>query len=111
MIASSNIPVSNAYSNNQPEIGTPVDVLTKSTPKLFTPIQSRSVTLHSRIVVSPMCMYSAIDGMANDFHQSHYGSFALRGPGLIFMEATAVEARGRSTDRDLGIWSDAHIAP
>ncbi|KAI8366357.1 hypothetical protein EDC96DRAFT_508677 [Choanephora cucurbitarum] len=85
--------------------------MTENTPKLFTPIQARSVTLHSRIVVSPMCMYSAKDGLANDFHQSHYGSFAIKGPGLIFLEATAVEARGRSTDLDLGIWSDDHIAP
>lgn len=82
--------------NTRPETGTftngPVE---KKTPKLFTPITSKSVTLHNRIVVPPMCMYSATNGFFNDYHVGHYASFALRGPGMIILEATAVEARGR----------------
>lgn len=74
--------------------------------KLFTPITFRNVELKNRIVMSPMCMYSADEGVANDFHFVHYGSRAQGGVGLIITEATAVEPRGRISDKCLGIWTD-----
>lgn len=74
--------------------------------KLFTPIKFRNIELNNRIVMSPMCMYSAEDGVANDFHFVHYGSRAQGGVGLLITEATAVEPRGRITNRCLGIWKD-----
>jgi 2,4-dienoyl-CoA reductase-like NADH-dependent reductase (Old Yellow Enzyme family) len=58
-----------------------------------------------------MCQYSAKDGLANDWHLVHLGKFAQGGAGIVFVEATAVEARGRITHGDMGIWSDAHVAP
>jgi 2,4-dienoyl-CoA reductase-like NADH-dependent reductase (Old Yellow Enzyme family) len=82
-----------------------------SRPLLFTPIALRGVTLKNRIVISPMCQYSARDGLAGDWHFAHLAKFALGGAGLVFTEAAAVEANGRITHGDLGIWSDAHIAP
>ena len=78
---------------------------------LFTPLSLRGVTLPNRIAVSPMCEYSAVDGFANDWHLVHLGSRASGGAGLVIVEATAVEPRGRITYGDLGLWSDAHIAP
>jgi 2,4-dienoyl-CoA reductase-like NADH-dependent reductase (Old Yellow Enzyme family) len=78
-------------------------------PRLFTPIALRGVTLKNRIVISPMCQYSAVEGHANDWHLVHLGRFALGGAAMVFTEATAVEARGRITHGDLGLWSDAHI--
>ena len=77
---------------------------------LFDPLELRSVRLKNRIVVSPMCQYSAQDGFANDWHLVHLGKLAQGGAGTVFFEATAVEARGRITHGDLGIWDDAHIA-
>ena len=74
--------------------------------KLFTPITFRNIELKNRIVMSPMCMYSSEDGLANDFHFVHYGSRAQGGAGLIITEATAVEPRGRITNQCLGIWND-----
>lgn len=74
--------------------------------KLFTPITFRNVELKNRIVMSPMCMYSAEEGVANDFHFVHYGSRAQGGAGLIIVEATGVEPRGRITNKCLGIWND-----
>jgi len=74
--------------------------------KLFTPIKFRNIELKNRIVMSPMCMYSAEEGVANDFHFVHYGSRAQGGVGLIITEATAVEPRGRITHKCLGIWND-----
>lgn len=82
-----------------------------SSPLLFTPISLRGVTLKNRVVISPMCQYSAREGLANDWHFAHLAKFALGGAGLVFTEAAAVEANGRITHGDLGIWSDAHIAP
>lgn len=82
-----------------------------SSPLLFTPISLRGVTLKNRVVISPMCQYSARDGMASDWHFAHLAKFALGGAALVFTEAAAVEANGRITHGDLGIWSDAHIAP
>src|ERR1700728_699778 len=78
---------------------------------LFRPITFRGVTLKNRIGVSPMCQYSSVDGMATDWHLVHLGSRAVGGAGLVIMEASAVEARGRITPGDNGIYSDAHIAP
>ncbi len=78
---------------------------------LFSHIQIRKVCLTNRIVVSPMCQYSCEDGLANDWHLVHLGSRAVGGAGLIFTEAAAVEARGRISPWDLGIWKDEHIEP
>lgn len=78
---------------------------------LFSPITFRGVTLKNRIVVSPMCQYSSVDGMADDWHLVHLGSRAVGGAGLIFVEATAVTAEGRITPGDMGIWDDRHIEP
>jgi len=77
-------------------------------PLLFQPFPLRSVTLRNRIVIAPMCQYSAVDGLAQDWHFAHLSGFAMGGAGLIFTEAAAVEPRGRITHGDLGIWSDAH---
>lgn len=78
---------------------------------LFTPISFKSITLKNRIVVSPMCQYSATDGFANDWHLVHLGSRAVGGAALIIQEATAVTPEGRISYGDLGIWKDEHIAP
>jgi 2,4-dienoyl-CoA reductase-like NADH-dependent reductase (Old Yellow Enzyme family) len=80
-------------------------------PDLFSPFTLRGVTLRNRIGVSPMCQYSYIDGFSNDWQLVHLGSRAAGGAGLVIVEATAVEARGRISPRDLGIWSDAHVQP
>ena len=77
-----------------------------SIPALFSPLSLRDVTLPNRIVVSPMCMYSAAEGIANDFHLAHYGKFAIGGAGLVFVEATGVTAQGRITNGCLGLWND-----
>lgn len=76
---------------------------------LLSPVTIRGVTLRNRIVMSPMCQYSAIDGFANDWHLVHQGSRAVGGAGLIFTEATAVTAEGRISPFDLGIWNDQQI--
>ncbi|WP_299178813.1 NADPH dehydrogenase NamA [uncultured Chryseobacterium sp.] len=73
---------------------------------LYTPIQFRNVELKNRWVMSPMCMYSCENGVANDFHLVHYASRAQGGTGLIMVEATGVEPRGRITNRCMGIWND-----
>jgi NADPH2 dehydrogenase len=73
---------------------------------LYTPIKFRNVELKNRWVMSPMCMYSCEDGLANDFHYVHYGSRAQGGTGLIVVEATGVEPRGRITNHCMGIWND-----
>jgi 2,4-dienoyl-CoA reductase-like NADH-dependent reductase (Old Yellow Enzyme family) len=78
---------------------------------LLDPLSIRGVTLRNRIVVSPMCQYSSVDGFADDWHLVHLGSRAAGGTALIFVEATAVTAQGRITPADMGIWSDAHIEP
>jgi 2,4-dienoyl-CoA reductase-like NADH-dependent reductase (Old Yellow Enzyme family) len=79
-------------------------------PGLFTPLTIREVTFRNRIGVSPMCQYSSQDGFANDWHLVHLGSRAAGGAGLVMMEASAVEARGRISPYDHGIWQDEHIA-
>ncbi|USG62540.1 NADH:flavin oxidoreductase/NADH oxidase [Sneathiella marina] len=76
---------------------------------LFDSIQLRGITLKNRIAVSPMSQYRAKNGYANDWHLVHLGRFALGGAGLVFAEATAVEADGRRTHGDLGLWEDQQI--
>jgi 2,4-dienoyl-CoA reductase-like NADH-dependent reductase (Old Yellow Enzyme family) len=76
---------------------------------LFTPLTIRAITLRNRIAVSPMCQYSSEDGFATDWHLVHLGSRAVGGAGLVMTEASAVEARGRISPQDLGVWKDAHI--
>ena len=74
---------------------------------MFTPITLRSVTLPNRIVVSPMCQYSAENGAATSWHLIHLGHLALSGAGMLCIEATAVESTGRITPDCLGLWDDA----
>jgi 2,4-dienoyl-CoA reductase-like NADH-dependent reductase (Old Yellow Enzyme family) len=79
---------------------------------LSSPIRIRGLSARNRIVLSPMCMYaSGADGLANDYHLVHLGRMALGGAGIVIAEATAVEARGRVSSGDLGLWSDDHIEP
>jgi 2,4-dienoyl-CoA reductase-like NADH-dependent reductase (Old Yellow Enzyme family) len=78
---------------------------------LFAPLKIRDITLRNRIGVSPMCQYSAEEGFANDWHLVHLGSRAVGGAGLVLMEATAVERRGRISPGDTGIWRNEHIEP
>jgi 2,4-dienoyl-CoA reductase-like NADH-dependent reductase (Old Yellow Enzyme family) len=78
---------------------------------LFSPLKQRSVAFPNRIVVSPMCQYNYVDGFSNDWQFVHLGSRAVGGAGTVFAEATAVSPEGRITPGDLGLWSDAHIAP
>lgn len=76
-------------------------------PALFTPLQLGGLTLPNRIVVAPMCQYSAESGRATDWHLLHLGSLAVGGAGLLMLEATAVEPDGRITHQDLGLYDDA----
>jgi 2,4-dienoyl-CoA reductase-like NADH-dependent reductase (Old Yellow Enzyme family) len=79
-------------------------------PHLFSPLTLRGLTVRNRIVMSPMCMYSAADdGQATDWHLAHYVARAIGGAGLLITEATAVESRGRISRADLGLWSDAQV--
>ncbi len=78
---------------------------------LLSPLNLRGVTLRNRIVMSPMCQYSAEEGLANDWHLVHLGSRAAGGAALIFVEATAVTRDGRISPGDMGIWGDQHIEP
>ena len=76
---------------------------------LFSPLQQRSITLPNRIVVSPMCQYSSVDGHASDWHLVHLGTRAIGGAGTVFTEAAAVSPEARITPGDLGIYSDDHL--
>ncbi|MFS8082853.1 MAG: oxidoreductase, partial [Ginsengibacter sp.] len=69
-------------------------------PNLFDPIKIRGVKLKNRLVVSPMCQYSSIDGFANDWHLVHLGSRAIGGASLVFTEATSVSSEGRISPDD-----------
>jgi 2,4-dienoyl-CoA reductase-like NADH-dependent reductase (Old Yellow Enzyme family) len=80
-------------------------------PQLFSPFRLGHLTLRNRLAVSPMCQYSALMGMAQDYHFVHLGRFALGGFGLVIVEATAVSPEGRITYGDLGLWNDAQIGP
>jgi len=77
--------------------------------KLLAPLQIKNLKLKNRVVMSPMCQYSAINGYANSWHFTHYGTRAVGGCGAIIQEATAVSPEGRITYGDLGIWEDNHI--
>lgn len=79
--------------------------------KLFESLALRQVEFRNRIWVSPMCQYSSQEGMPTDWHLVHYGSRAVGGAGMVFVEATAVAPEGRISPDDLGIWSEAHTAP
>jgi len=76
---------------------------------LLTPFPLREVVFRNRIAVSPMCQYSSPDGFANDWHLVHLGSRAVGGAALVMTEAAAIEARGRISPQDLGIWKDEHV--
>lgn len=78
---------------------------------LLSPLTIRGVTFRNRIVMSPMCQYSAVEGLANDWHLVHLGSRAVGGVALVVVEATAVTRDGRISPGDTGIWSDAHVEP
>jgi NADPH2 dehydrogenase len=80
------------------------------TPHLFTPFTMRGLTLSNRVAVSPMCQYSAVDGVPTDWHMQHLGSLSMSGAGLLMTEATHVEAIGRITHGCLGLWNDAQEA-
>ncbi|WP_434664815.1 NADH:flavin oxidoreductase/NADH oxidase [Aeromonas sp. NJAU223] len=77
---------------------------------LFTPFSLKDVTLRNRIAVPPMCQYSAEDGLANEWHLSHYASLARGGAGLVIVEATAVSPEGRISPACLGLWNDEQAA-
>jgi len=77
---------------------------------LFSSLELRDLEIPNRVAVSPMCQYSSpTDGLAREWHRVHLGSRAVGGAGLVMAEATAVEARGRISTHDLGIWSDDHV--
>lgn len=78
-----------------------------SSPKLFEPLTLGSLTLANRIVIAPMCQYSAVDGCMTDWHLIHLGQLALSGAGLLTIEATAVLPEGRISHADVGLWDDA----
>jgi anthraniloyl-CoA monooxygenase len=90
--------------------GRPSRIDGRTPPPIFTPLKLRELTLSNRIVVSPMCMYSAVDGLVGDWHLVHLGSRAVGGAGLVYTEATAVSAEGRISPGCAGIYSDAHVA-
>ncbi|PRB19246.1 NADH:flavin oxidoreductase/NADH oxidase [Microbacterium sp. MYb62] len=73
---------------------------------LFSPLSIRSATFRNRLWVSPMCMYSAVDGVVQDWHHTHLAQFASGGAGLVIAEATAVVPEGRISPRDVGLWND-----
>ncbi len=80
-------------------------------PELFDSLTLRGVTFRNRVAVAPMCQYSAVEGMANDWHLVHLGARALGGVGLILAEATAVRPEGRISPGDLGLWRDEQVEP
>src|SRR3954447_15271991 len=76
---------------------------------LFSPITLGPLQLPNRIVIAPMCQYSARDGFATEWHMIHLGHLALSGAALLILEATAVTEDGRISPDDLGLWSDQHV--
>lgn len=78
---------------------------------LFSPLTLRGLTIPNRAVVPPLCQYSAVEGMANDWHMVQLGRFAVGGFGLVFSEVVSVLREGRITHGDLGLWTDDHVAP
>ncbi|TCD69518.1 hypothetical protein EIP91_007448 [Steccherinum ochraceum] len=99
------------YIPDQPvAAGTAVVGQSEGIPELFKPLTIRGVTFQNRIFVSPMAQYSVADGFPSPWHTAYIGGTVIRGPGLTFVEATAVSPAGRVTPEDTGIWSDAHAA-
>ncbi|MCJ1416509.1 hypothetical protein MMC32_002847 [Xylographa parallela] len=96
-----------------PVAGSAVDPQTNGSnpPKLFQPLKIRGLTLQNRIMLSPLCQYSAEDGHHTPWHLTHLGGIIQRGPGLSMIEATAVTAVGRITPEDSGLWKDSQIEP
>lgn len=84
--------------------------MSSDTPRLFEPMRLGPLSLDNRILIAPMCQYSASEGTPGDWHLIHLGHLALSGAGLLILEATAVEAEGRITPGDLGLYSDANEA-
>ncbi len=82
-----------------------------SEPLLFRPATVSGLNLRNRVFISPMQQYSAVDGCANEWHRIHLARFALGGAALVFTGSTAVEARGRNTHGDLGLWADHQVTP
>src|SRR5271167_3203060 len=80
-------------------------------PHLFSKLRMRDVDFANRIVVSPMCQYSSVDGYANDWHFAHLAARAVGGAALVFTEAAAVTPEGRISPQDLGVWSEKHFEP
>jgi len=82
----------------------------KTAPPMFAPLRLREMEVQNRITVSPMAMYSAVDGTPNDFHFVHYGERAIGGAGLVFTEMTCVSPEGRISPGCTGMWNDDHVA-
>ncbi|KAH8820641.1 hypothetical protein F5884DRAFT_56983 [Xylogone sp. PMI_703] len=94
----------------KPPAGTLVEVPEgQKEPKVFTPLKIRGMTIQNRIMLSPLCQYSAEDGNYNMWHFTHMGGIIQRGPGLTTVEATAVTPNGRITPNDTGLWKDSQI--
>ena len=88
----------------------PAEAIETEIPPVFTPFTLRGMTVPNRIVMSPLCMYSATEGAVGDWHVVHLGSRSMGGAGLVFAEMSAVHPDGRISSRDAGIWDDRHIA-
>jgi 2,4-dienoyl-CoA reductase-like NADH-dependent reductase (Old Yellow Enzyme family) len=84
---------------------------TRLMPHLFNELRLRGLVASNRIGVSPMCQYSCVDGLANDWHFVHLGARAVGGAAIVFTEAAAVSPEGRISPQDLGVWSDKHFEP
>lgn len=97
----------------QPPAGTASDPQPDGShpPKLFQPLKLRGVTLQNRIMLSPLCQYSAENGHHTAWHLTHLGGIIQRGPGLTMVEATSVTAKGRITPEDSGLWLDSQMEP
>lgn len=97
----------------EPAAGTAANPQTNGQPipKLFQPLTIRGVTFQNRVGLAPLCQYSAQDGHMTDWHVAHLGGIAQRGPGMMMVEATAVQPEGRITPQDVGLWKDSQIAP
>lgn len=97
----------------EPPAGTAADPQpdNRPIPKLFTPLKIRGITLQNRIMLSPLCQYSAENGHHTAWHFAHLGGIIMRGPGLTMVEATSVTAEGRITPEDSGLWLDSQIEP
>ncbi len=98
-----------AFAKQIKELGHDVDVDKPQSPA-FQPLSLRDMTLSNRLVVSPMCMYAAHDGVLTDFHLVHYGSRAMGGVGLLFTEMTCISADARITPGCAGLWTDGQQA-